>query len=149
MGTMAYMSPEQIRNEPVDARSDIYSLSVTLFEMLTGRLPFVAGSDFELMSAHLQTPPPRLSRFCAEIAKSLENAVLRGLEKKPAARFQTAEEFGAALEHAEAPAHRFPPVVPRQPRKPRRHRQPPTASEASAASCFIPRSRFRLRHAPS
>ncbi len=140
MGTVAYMSPEQIRNEPVDARSDIYGLSVTLFEMLTGRLPFVAGSDFELMSAHLQTPPPRLSPFCAEIAQSLEKAVLRGLEKKPAARFQTAEEFGAALEHVEPPAHRVPPVVPRQPPKPPQASpvQPPPKPPPPAASFAKP-----------
>ena len=102
VGTAAYMSPEQIRNEPADCRSDIYSLSITLFEMLAGRLPFLAGSDFELMAAHLQTPPPRLRRFCPELSSTLENAVHKGLEKNVAARFQTAEEFGKALEYTEA-----------------------------------------------
>ena len=115
MGTAAYMSPEQIRNEAVDARSDIYSLSVTLFEMLTGRLPFAAGSDFELMSAHLQTPPPRPRQFCPKLAQSVENAVLKALEKRPAARFQSAEAFGAALEDTGAPPQRVSPAVAHQP----------------------------------
>lgn len=114
MGTVAYMSPEQIRNQPVDARSDIYSLSVTLFEMLTGRLPFAAGSDFELMSAHLQTPPPRLRQLCPDLGQSLESAVLRGLEKTPGMRFQTAEEFGAALEQRDGAPQRVSPAVAQQ-----------------------------------
>lgn len=136
MGTVAYMSPEQIRNEPVDARSDIYSLSVTLFEMLTGTLPFAAGSDFELMSAHLRTPPPKLSSFCPELAQPIEKAVLKGLEKKPADRFQTAEDFGAALELREAPARRVSPVLhsPPQPPRPAPAESPPPVSLAKPLS---------------
>jgi serine/threonine protein kinase len=103
MGTAAYMSPEQIRRAPVDARSDIYSLSVTLFEMLTGRLPFSGASDYEMMSAHLRMAPRRTAEFCPEIPEFLEAAVLKGLEKNPAMRFQTAESFGAALEDLKRP----------------------------------------------
>ncbi len=113
LGTVAYMSPEQIRNSPLDTRTDIYSLSVTLFQMLTGRLPFL-GADFDMMSAHLNTPPPRLIPFCPELPCELEEAVLRGMAKNAAARYQCAEEFGAALDQVERHAQRIGPphVVP-------------------------------------
>jgi len=120
LGTLAYMSPEQIRSQALDARSDIYSVSVTLYEMLTGHLPFNGRSEFELMSAHLHTPPPRLNRYCPEISSAVESALFKGLEKNPAARYRNAEEFGAALEHALArpeqvvrsPKQQAPPVSP-------------------------------------
>jgi serine/threonine protein kinase len=99
MGTLAYMSPEQIRNDRVDARSDIYSLSATLYEMLSGRVPFLCTNEFDLMSAQLNAVPPSLRPHCPEVPIAVEKAVFRGLEKNPAARFQTTEEFGAALEH--------------------------------------------------
>jgi serine/threonine-protein kinase len=105
------MSPEQIRSDAIDTRTDIYSLSVTLFEMLTGHLPFTGASDFDLMSAHLQTPPPPLSRFCPDLAGPLEEAVLKGLTKNPATRFQSAEEFGAALDRIEGQGQRGVPAV--------------------------------------
>lgn len=101
MGTVSYMSPEQIRNQPVDIRSDIYSLGVTLYEMLTAHLPFESESDFEVMSHHVNTPPPLPTRHYPYISKGVEEAVLKALEKNPDARFQTVEEFGAALEHPE------------------------------------------------
>ncbi len=101
MGTVNYMSPEQIRNRPVDIRSDIYALGVTLFEMLTAHLPFESDSDFEVMSQHVNMPPPRPSQYYPYIPAGIEQAVLKALEKDPNARFQTVEEFGAALEHPE------------------------------------------------
>lgn len=139
LGTIAYMSPEQIRNEPIDPRSDIYSLSVTLFEMLTGRLPFSAASDFQLMSAHLTTVPPRLSSLCREISAPLEEAVLKGLAKQPAARFQTAEQFGAALDRIEVQALRAAPPPLREPVRP--PPEPPTEPvlQARPAAQFMPR----------
>ncbi len=142
MGTLAYMSPEQIQNGDMDARTDIYSLSVTLFEMLAGQRPFAGSSGFELMSAHLHAPPPRLSRFCPELSKPLEDVVLKGLEKRPEDRFQTAEEFGAALERADAPAHRIPPAVKAVPKamaaaagaaSPAKHVAPPRPAVRSAS----------------
>jgi len=101
MGTVYYMSPEQIRNRPVDIRSDIYALGVTLYEMLTAHLPFESDSDFEIMSAHVNAPPPRPTLHYPYIPPGIEQAVLKALEKDPNARFQTVEEFGAALEHPE------------------------------------------------
>jgi len=101
MGTGWYMSPEQVLNKAVDIRSDIYSLGVTLYQLLTAHVPFEGTSEFEIMSGHLQAPPPLPTRFYPYIPKGVENAVLKALEKNPDNRFQTVEEFGAALEHPE------------------------------------------------
>jgi serine/threonine protein kinase len=98
MGTGWYMSPEQVLNKPVDIRSDIYSLGVTLYQMLTAHVPFEGTSEFEIMSGHIQTPPPLPTQFYPYIPKGVENAVLKALSKNPNDRFQTVEEFGAALE---------------------------------------------------
>ncbi|MGB6546171.1 MAG: protein kinase [Candidatus Acidiferrales bacterium] len=99
VGTVAYMSPEQIRNMPVDIRSDIYSLGVTLFELLTAHLPFEAESDFQMMSDHVNTPPPLPTRHYPYIPSGVERATIEALAKDPDQRFQTCEAFGAALEH--------------------------------------------------
>ena len=99
MGTGWYMSPEQVLNKSVDFRSDIYSLGVTLYQMLTAHVPFEGTSDFEIMTGHMQTPPPLPTQFYPYIPKGVENAVLKSLEKQPNNRFQSVEEFGAALEH--------------------------------------------------
>src|SRR5690349_9959497 len=98
MGTAYYMSPEQVVNRGVDIRSDIYSLGVTLYEMLTANVPFTGDTDFEVMQAHMQTPPPMPTRFYPYIPKGVENAVLQSIAKRPEQRFQTVEDFGLALE---------------------------------------------------
>src|ERR1700733_2553042 len=97
MGTPAYMSPELFLNRPVDVRTDIYSLGVTLYEMLTGKVPFSADNDYQVMSDHVNTPPPPLAQFSPSVPKPVEQAVLKALEKNPDARYQTVEEFSAAL----------------------------------------------------
>ena len=99
MGTAFYMSPEQVLNRGVDIRSDVYSLGITLYELLSGRVPFESDSDYEIMTAHVNTPPPLPSRFYPYIPKGIENAVLKAVAKNPDDRFQTVEEFGSALEH--------------------------------------------------
>jgi serine/threonine-protein kinase len=101
MGTASYMAPEQIRRQPVDTRTDIYSLGVTLYQMLTAKLPFLRGTDVEIQYDHLNTPPPPPSRYSPLIPRGIENAVLKALQKDPDKRFQTTEEFGAALEHSD------------------------------------------------
>ncbi len=98
MGTAFYMSPEQVLNRNVDIRSDIYSLGVTLYEMLTANVPFSGDSDYQIMSDHVNTPPPMLTKFYPYVPAGVQNAVLKSIEKSQDARFQSVEEFGAALE---------------------------------------------------
>ncbi|HTQ55290.1 MAG TPA: serine/threonine-protein kinase [Bryobacteraceae bacterium] len=100
LGTVYYMSPEQIMNRPADIRSDIYSLGATLYEILTGNVPFQGDSDYHILDAHVNTPPPLLSGVCPQVPRPVERAVLKALAKSPDERFQSAEEFAAALENA-------------------------------------------------
>jgi serine/threonine-protein kinase len=97
VGTLQYVAPEQVRGEESDVRSDIYSLGVVLFHLLTGRLPFEGSSDYELMRAHVETPPPRPSELAAGVPAAVESVLLRALEKRAAERWPTAAEFSAAL----------------------------------------------------
>ena len=108
VGSLYYMSPEQIRAMPVDGRSDIYSLGVTLYEMLVGRRPFEGASDFELMKAHLEQQPPPVSAWNAQLPASLAAAVTRAISKRPEDRFQSAAEFAGALESVRADVSREP-----------------------------------------
>ena len=101
MGTAWYMAPEQVTNRGVDIRSDVYALGITLYEMLAGHVPFESDSDYQVMTDHVNTPPPPPTQFYPYIPKGVVNAVLKALEKDPNARFQTTEEFGAALENPE------------------------------------------------
>lgn len=97
VGTVEYASPEQIRGEPIDARSDLYAVGVVLYELLTGRLPFVTKTDFDQMRAHLEYKPAVPSTFSDSIPPKLDSVLLRCLEKESDSRFQTAAEFSASL----------------------------------------------------
>ncbi len=97
VGTVEYMSPEQIRGEDSDARSDIYSLGILLYEMLTGRVPFNSTSEYEIMKLQIEEAPPPPTLFAAQLPLPIEQAIMRSLAKKAKARFQTAGEFRAAL----------------------------------------------------
>jgi serine/threonine-protein kinase len=98
IGTVRYMSPERCQGKPMDARSDIYSLGVVLFQAATGRLPFDAEMKFQIMEAHANTPPPLPSTINSAVSFDLEQVILRALAKDPSSRFQTAVEFRQALE---------------------------------------------------
>jgi serine/threonine-protein kinase len=98
MGTVRYMSPEQVRGRAVDARSDIYSLGVTLWEGLTGHTPFEGDNQFDIMQQHLSTRPPPLSKWKVEVPGGLEKLLLVAMSKDVRERFQTAIEMRQALE---------------------------------------------------
>ena len=97
VGTLAYASPEQLRGNEGDGRSDLYSLATVLYEMLSGRLPFNATSDYELIRAQVETVPPPLAPLCGELDPEVEAALMQALAKSPEARFDTVEAFGRAL----------------------------------------------------
>jgi eukaryotic-like serine/threonine-protein kinase len=98
MGSMPYMSPEQVKSLPADVRSDIYSLGVTLYQMVTGAMPIPGDTDYELMNGHLNHVPAAPALLNSNVPVNVSAAILKSLEKDPARRFQTAEEFGRALE---------------------------------------------------
>jgi len=95
LGTLGYMSPEQVRGEPADHRSDIFSFGAVLYEMLAGRRPFAGETTPEVMTAILKTDPPEIA---ADVPSGLERVARRCLEKRPEERFQSARDVGFALE---------------------------------------------------
>lgn len=142
LGSLNYMSPEQVKGEPVDARSDLYSFGVSLYEMVTGQLPFRGNSNFSVMSAHLQEVPQPPITMRPDLPKGLNEMILMAMAKNPRDRFQSADAFANALKTvlpgATAPApipqtvpaaSATPPVsVPLQPT------QPLAAAAAASAS---------------
>jgi len=104
VGVAQYMSPEQVKGlTALDGRSDIYSVGVVLYEAITGKLPFNASSEFEIMLAHVNLVPKAPSSINPEIPKELDELILTALAKDPAQRFQTADEFSNALAEGKLP----------------------------------------------
>ncbi len=102
LGTVGYMSPEQVRGRSSDHRSDIFSFGAVLYEMLSGQRAFRGGSVVETMSAILKEDPPELTGMQRHVPPALERVVRRCLEKSPEERFQSARDLGFALEDAAA-----------------------------------------------
>lgn len=100
MGTPDYISPEQALGQPLDGRSDVYSLGITLFFLLTGRLPFRADSMIAVALLHVHEPPPALSLLRGDIAPDTDRVIQKALAKRPEARYQSAGEFSAAFTQA-------------------------------------------------
>ncbi|HUN22981.1 MAG TPA: protein kinase [Anaerolineales bacterium] len=100
VGTARYMSPEQIKGEKVDERSDLYSLGVMLFEMLGGRAPYEADSAMTLMMMHVKDPVPDISKLRKDIPADMVRIVNKALAKEPSQRWQTAGELVKALRQA-------------------------------------------------
>ena len=97
VGSLFYMSPEQINGTTPDPRSDLYSVGITMYEMVTGRRPFVGESDFSIMSAHLKTTPVAPIEIIPGVPAVVNDLILMAIEKDPAARFQSADAFRMAL----------------------------------------------------
>jgi serine/threonine protein kinase/Tfp pilus assembly protein PilF len=116
LGTVAYMSPEQLRGQPADARSDVFAFGCTLFEMVTGRRPFLRETNADTMAAILYDPPPALSASGQERPAELDRIMVRCLQKNPADRFPSGRELADALKaisrDAPADAKRAQPSAP-------------------------------------
>ena len=132
------MSPEQINGGEPDSRSDIYSLGITFYEMVTGRRPF-QGDSYSVLSAHLHQMPPAPIKINPALPIMLNDIILRAIAKDPAARFQTAEAFRAELDSAVTagswPANRTYPGL---------TCGTPAASPTAGACAIKPASRRRL-----
>jgi eukaryotic-like serine/threonine-protein kinase len=98
-GTIGYLSPEQIRDEQIDERSDIFSFGVVLYEMCTGRLPFEGKKAGDVLSAILESEPASIRRFMAEVPEGLESIISKALTKKREDRYATARELLNDLKH--------------------------------------------------
>lgn len=120
IGTPEYMTPEQIRGEGVDGRSDIYQMAVVVYEMLTGRQPFTGENTAALLYKHAHEPAPPLRNWNADLPSACEDVIQQALAKSPADRFATAGALAAALAQAFAAPDvavktAVPPPPPRQP----------------------------------
>jgi hypothetical protein len=98
MGSVFYISPEQVRGTTVDARSDLYSVGVLLYELTAGRRPFEAEDTFAILQAQLNTPPQPPRELNLALPKALNDIILTAMEKDPLRRFQSADAFRNALE---------------------------------------------------
>jgi serine/threonine protein kinase len=100
LGTPAYMSPEQGSGRRIDARSDIYSLGITLYEMATGRVPYKAETPVAVVFMHASAPLPPPRKVNPDLPEAVERVILKALAKNPDDRYQTAEDMVAALKRA-------------------------------------------------
>jgi tRNA A-37 threonylcarbamoyl transferase component Bud32 len=107
VGTAIYMAPERATTSTADVRTDLYSIGVVLYEMLTGQVPFSGVSPVEVLRKHVRTPPPPPTSINPSLPAPLEPVLLRALEKNPADRYQSAAELSQALERARGQIERL------------------------------------------
>jgi eukaryotic-like serine/threonine-protein kinase len=115
LGTVGYMSPEQVRGHPADQRSDVFSYGSVVYEMLSGRRPFSGETAAEVMSAILKEDPPELAS--PDVPDGLQRVVRRCLEKRPEERFQSARDISFALEAIGEAGSKRPAAIPPRPRR--------------------------------
>jgi serine/threonine protein kinase/tetratricopeptide (TPR) repeat protein len=146
-GTVPYMSPEQVRGEPLDARSDLFALGTILYELATGRRPFTGSTQADVSSAILRDVPAPVLSLRADLPRDLNRIVTRCLEKRPRDRFQTARDVYNELRYLQREIGIAPPapaVEPAEPRvsPPRRAAgSPPNDVPSVAVLPFVNRSR--------
>src|ERR1700678_3222513 len=104
MGSLDYMSPEQVKAEPTDARSDLYSVGVSLYQMVTGKRMFAHTSSFSVMEAQVKEMPRPPIELQPSIPPTLDHIIMMAIAKDPAMRFQSADAFRNALSQVETPA---------------------------------------------
>ncbi len=118
MGSLYYMPPEQVKSETIDARADLYSLGVSLYELVTGRRPFQGDSNYAIMAAHLQQLPVPPIEVAPNLPRGLNDVILMALAKDPGQRFQSADAFRAALSSVGSSLGSITPDVPATPPEP-------------------------------
>jgi tRNA A-37 threonylcarbamoyl transferase component Bud32 len=102
LGSLYYMSPEQVKGEVIDERADLYSLGVSLYEMVTRQRPFQADSDYSLMSAQVQQSPKPPAELQPDLPPAVNDLILTAMAKEPTHRFQSAKAFRAAVNNLQA-----------------------------------------------
>src|SRR5690349_21499167 len=131
LGSLNYMPPEQVKGEPADNRSDLYSLGVSLYELVTGQLPFQAESNYAMMAAHLQEDPKPPIVLRPGIPQPLNQIILMALAKDPNQRFQSADAFRGALKSVQAHSAGTQPAV-----DPRSYAPTTVATSGGATALF-------------
>ena len=135
MGSLYYMSPEQVRGEMVDHRSDVYSVGVSLYEMVTGQRPFQSDSDVAIMAAHLQQMPKPPVELRPGLPRALSDVIMTAMAKNPAQRFQSADAFRGALKTVGTSEDFAKPAAPQEVRTASMH---PVESTLASSYCFPP-----------
>jgi beta-lactam-binding protein with PASTA domain len=137
LGTSSYLSPEQAQGRSADERSDLYSLGVVLFEMLTGRLPFSGENDLAVAMQHVSAAPPNPRTLTPGVPEAYAAVVMKALNKQPADRYQNAQEFAAALRAAVDGGHALPAATPAPPAVPAPAATPPPATAAPVVTTVV------------